>query len=83
MISTLKSYGACRRSSNRCNAKVAGSHGGGPRLRNGLFGIHSFDGGPESPDFMLDLLCCISISNFQTCSACSAGCTDSFPVAGT
>ena len=55
MTVRLRSYSACRRAGKHCNDFAAGApprkvHAG----RRELFGIHSFEGGPESPDFMLD-----------------------------
>ena len=55
MTVRLRSYIACRRAGKHCNDFAAGApprevHAG----RREPFGIHSFEGGPESPDFMLD-----------------------------
>ena len=55
MTVRLRSYSACRRAGKHCNDFAAGAS---PRKvqagRREPFGIHSFEGGPESPDFMLD-----------------------------
>ncbi len=53
MIPKLVGYGACRRAKDK-SIGPAGSQEKATSPFRGLFGIHSFEGGPESPDFILD-----------------------------
>ena len=55
MTVRLRSYSACRRAGKHCNDFAAGASPMKVQAgRREPFGIHSFEGGPESPDFMLD-----------------------------
>ena len=50
----LSKYNACGRSHDRCNANCVAPAKRTSHLHRGPFGIHSFEGGPDSPDFILD-----------------------------